>query len=46
MNYEATTGQTWDRWIEKIDAHDGTKGDKLEFGIIHLQAIGWRLDTI
>ena len=29
MNYEATTGQTWDRWIEKIDAHDGTKGDKL-----------------
>ena len=29
MNYEATTGQTWDRWIEKIDAHDGNKGDKL-----------------
>ena len=29
MNYEATTGQTWDRWIEKIDAHDGTEGDKL-----------------
>ena len=29
MNYEATTGQTWDRWIEKIDSHDGTKGDKL-----------------
>ena len=29
MNYEATTGQTWDRWIEKIDTHDGTKGDKL-----------------
>ena len=29
INYEAVTGQTWDRWIEKIDAHDGTKGDKL-----------------
>ena len=24
MNYEATSGQTWDRWIEKIDAFDGT----------------------
>ena len=29
MNYEGATGQNWDRWIEKIDAHDGTKGDKL-----------------
>ena len=29
MNYEATSGQTWDRWIEKIDAFDGNKGDKL-----------------
>ena len=29
INYEDATGQTWDRWIEKIDAHDGTKGDKL-----------------
>ena len=28
INYEATTGQTWDRWIEKIDAHV-EKGDKL-----------------
>ena len=26
INY---TRQTWDRWIEKVDAHDGTKGDKL-----------------
>ena len=26
MNY---TRSTWDRWIEKIDAHNGTKGDKL-----------------
>ena len=25
MNYTPT----WDRWIEKIDAHNGTKGDKL-----------------
>ena len=24
MNY---TRSTWDRWIEKIDAHNGTKGD-------------------
>ena len=29
INYEDATGQTWDRWIEKIDAHGGTKGDKL-----------------
>ncbi|GIS22086.1 MAG: hypothetical protein CM15mP122_5920 [Bacteroidota bacterium] len=29
MNYEAATGQTWDRWIEKIDDFDGNKGDKL-----------------
>tara|TARA_B100000886_G_scaffold30124_1_gene18947 strand:+ start:1440 stop:2144 length:705 start_codon:yes stop_codon:yes gene_type:complete len=29
INYEVATGQNWDRWIEKIDAHDGTKGDKL-----------------
>ena len=29
INYENATGQNWDRWIEKIDAHDGTKGDKL-----------------
>ena len=29
INYENATGQHWDRWIEKIDAHDGTKGDKL-----------------
>ena len=28
INYEAATGQTWDRWIEKIDAHV-EKGDKL-----------------
>ncbi len=26
INY---TRSTWDRWIEKIDAHNGTKGDKL-----------------
>tara|TARA_A100001037_G_scaffold300156_1_gene327135 strand:+ start:502 stop:1206 length:705 start_codon:yes stop_codon:yes gene_type:complete len=29
MNYEKATGQNWDRWIEKIDAFDGNKGDKL-----------------
>ena len=29
MNYEATSGQTWDRWIEKIDDFGGSKGDKL-----------------
>ena len=26
INY---TRSNWDRWIEKIDAHNGTKGDKL-----------------